>query len=73
MIDDDLRNHLAADGRSIYELAAAMCVEPDVLYRFRDGKDLRLGTAAKLADVLGLELTGRHRTTKRTTKSPRKR
>lgn len=57
MIDNDLREALATDGRTIYELAAAMCVEPDVLYRFRDGKDIRLATAAKLADVLGLALT----------------
>jgi plasmid maintenance system antidote protein VapI len=57
MIDNELREALAADGRTIYELAAAMCVEPDVLYRFRDGKDIRLATAAKLAEVLGLALT----------------
>jgi hypothetical protein len=65
MIDQQLRDLLAADPRSIYELAAEMIVEPDVLYRFRDGKDIRLATAAKLADVLGLTLT---HATKSTTK-----
>jgi hypothetical protein len=69
-IDQELRTRLAADGRTIYELSAAMCVEPDVLYRFRDGKDIRLATAAKLADVLGLALTTKRTTVKR--KAPRK-
>lgn len=57
MIDEELRSHLAQDPRSLYEIAGEALVEPDVLYRFRDGKDIRLATAAKLAQVLGLELT----------------
>lgn len=67
MIDDELRTRLAADGRTIYELAGLCCCEPDVLYRFRDGKDIRLATAAKLANVLGLALTKSKSTTKRKT------
>jgi hypothetical protein len=70
MIDDELRTRLAADGRTIYEIAGLCCCETDVLYRFRDGKDIRLATAAKLANVLGLALTPTKSTTKR--KSPRK-
>lgn len=71
MIDQELRTRLAADGRTIYELAAHCCCEPDILYRFRDGKDIRLATAAKLAAVLGLELTvAKKPTAKR--KAPRK-
>lgn len=57
MIDEELRSRLAEDPRSIYEIAGEALVEPDVLYRFRDGKDIRLATAAKLAAVLGLTLT----------------
>jgi len=70
MMDEVLRNHLATDGRSFYELAGLCCCEPDVLYRFRDGKDIRLATAAKLANVLGLALAPTKATTKR--KAPRK-
>jgi hypothetical protein len=59
MIDQELRDKLAADPRSLYEIAASMECEPDLLYRFRDGKDIRLATAARLADVLGLSLASK--------------
>ena len=57
MSDEELRSHLADDPRSLYEIAGEAMIEPDVLYRFRDGKDIRLATAAKLAEVLGMTLT----------------
>lgn len=61
-IDDVLRQAMLEDGRTVYELAKQAVIEPDILYRFRDGSDLRLATAAKLAHVLGLELRTKKRT-----------
>lgn len=52
-----LRTALEADGRTVYEIAKETNTETDTWYRFRDGKDIRLKTASKLAAVLGLELT----------------
>jgi hypothetical protein len=34
-----------------------MGVDTEILYRFENGKDIRLATAAKLAEVLNLTLT----------------
>ena len=51
-----LRDAIAADGRSHYAIAKDAGVEPDALYRFMAGKDLYLGTVSKLATVLGLQL-----------------
>jgi len=56
-IDQLLREARAADPRTSYELAKLMGVETDILYRFESGKDIRLATAAKLAEVLNLTLT----------------
>lgn len=61
-IDETLRQAMLEDGRTVYELAKQTMLEPDILYRFRDGSDLRLATAAKLAEVLGLELRPKKRT-----------
>ena len=65
MIDQALREALEADPRSIYEIAKQTDTEPDLWYRFKAGKDVRLATAAKLAAVLGLELAPIKRTRKR--------
>jgi predicted transcriptional regulator len=44
------------NGRTIYDIAKAIRIEPDSLYRFQQGSDIRLQTADKLARELGLEL-----------------
>lgn len=56
-IDDLLRTARAADPRTTYQLAKLMGVDTEILYRFENGKDIRLATAAKLAEVLNLTLT----------------
>ena len=56
MIDEQLRAAINDDGRTPYELAKLAEIEPDILYRFIGGKDIRLATASKLASVLGLTL-----------------
>ena len=55
-LGDVLRQAMIEDGRTLYELAKEAVLETDQLYRFRDGADLRISTASKLAEVLGLEL-----------------
>jgi len=55
-IGNQLREAIHSDGRTIYEIAKAIGIEPDSLYRFQQGKDIRLDTADKLAAELGLEL-----------------
>lgn len=55
-LGDVLRQAMIEDGRTLYELAKEAILETDQLYRFRDGADLRMSTASKLAEVLGLEL-----------------
>lgn len=66
MIEETLRQALAADPRTIYELAKATETEPDIWYRFQSGKTIRLDTAAKLAAALGLELKPIKRTRRKT-------
>jgi predicted transcriptional regulator len=51
-----LREAIIEDGRTIYEISKAIGIEPDSLYRFQQGKDIRLDTADRLAKALGLEL-----------------
>ena len=51
-----LREAIIEDGRTIYEISQAIGIEPDSLYRFQQGKDIRLDTADRLAKALGLEL-----------------
>ena len=55
-LSDTLREAIHSDGRTIYEIAKAIGIEPDSLYRFQQGKDIRLDTADRLAKALGLEL-----------------
>jgi predicted transcriptional regulator len=61
-----LREAIIGDGRTIYEIAKAINIEPDSLYRFQQGKDIRLDTADKLAAALGLELKSIKRTRRKT-------
>ena len=45
-------------GRTLYAVAKAADMKPDLLYRFASGeRDLLLKSAAKLAGALGLTLT----------------
>jgi len=62
MIDDQLRK-ACRDYGSQYSLAAAIGVNQSLLSRFLAGYDLRLETAAKLADYLGLELAPKQKRT----------
>jgi hypothetical protein len=64
-LEEQLRQALAADPRTIYEIAKATATEPDIWYRFQAGKSIRLDTAAKLASALGLELKPIKRTRKK--------
>jgi hypothetical protein len=58
MIDlaEQLRTAIAADGRTHYAIAKDAGVEPDLIYRFVDGKDLRFSSVAKIAAALDLQL-----------------
>jgi DNA-binding phage protein len=57
MIDADLRAAITASGLTPYALSVKASVAPEVIYRFMSGeRDLRLRTAAKIANALGLEL-----------------
>jgi hypothetical protein len=51
-----LRDAVAADERTHYAIAKAAGIEPDILDRFASGRDVYLGTAAKIALVVGLDL-----------------
>ena len=56
-IADALRQAIAADERTEYRLAKDADLSQGVLSRFTAGeRDLRLGTADKLCQALGLEL-----------------
>lgn len=55
-LSEQLRQAIKADGRTPYAIAKAADLEPDAVYRFQEGKDLRLSSAAKLAAVLSLRL-----------------
>jgi plasmid maintenance system antidote protein VapI len=60
-IADVLRNAIRESGLTHYRIAKDAGIKPDMIDRFVFGKrDLRLGTAAKIADVLGLELVKRN-------------
>lgn len=57
MLADDLRDALKADRRTPYAIAKLAGVAPSVVTRFLNGKrEPSLGSAGKLAEVLGLAL-----------------
>lgn len=56
MIDEQLREAIKASGLTSYRLGKMAGMHPTVIDRFKDGADLRLATAAKLAESLGLAL-----------------
>jgi ribosome-binding protein aMBF1 (putative translation factor) len=60
--EERIRAALAADPRTIYELAKLTGLQRIKLTKFRDGeKSLNLDSAAKLATVLGFELVKKKR------------
>lgn len=64
---DTLRDAIKASENTHYAIAKLCGISPAILDRFVAGeRDLRLETAAKIADVLGLRLTSskRRRSTK---------
>jgi plasmid maintenance system antidote protein VapI len=64
-MSERLQTAIESDGRTFYRLGKEAGVSPEVISRFVAGeRDIRLATASKLADVLGLELS-RKKTRKR--------
>jgi transcriptional regulator with XRE-family HTH domain len=73
MIDADLRTAIVGSGLTAYAIAKRADTSPDVVSRFVTGeRDVRLGTAARIAAALGLELKlpGRSSPTKKKKKKP---
>jgi len=65
-MSERLQAAIESDGRTFYRLGKEAGVSPEVIYRFVAGeRDIRLATASKLVDVLGLELSSRKKTRKR--------
>jgi hypothetical protein len=58
-IGDVLLKAIRDSGKTPYAIAKLAKLEPDILNRFMHGRDIRISTASKIADVLGLELTKR--------------
>jgi len=57
-IQEALRRAIAKSGKTHYRLGKDAELAPEVIDRFVTGeRDIRLATAAKLADALGLQLT----------------
>jgi plasmid maintenance system antidote protein VapI len=57
MIDAELRAAILGSKLTPYAIAKAADIAPGLITRFINGeRDLRLGTAAKVAHALGLEL-----------------
>jgi hypothetical protein len=64
-VTDQLRAAIAADGRTHYAIAKAAGIEPDILDRFAQGRDVYLTTASKIAAAVGLELVSAKRRNRR--------
>jgi hypothetical protein len=58
-LGDSLRAAARKSGRTPYAIAKEAGTTPEVVSRFLRGADIRISTAGKIADVLGLELTQR--------------
>jgi ribosome-binding protein aMBF1 (putative translation factor) len=57
LLSDPLREAIGRSGKSVHQLAKHAKVSAIVLQQFLDGqRDLRLATAERLAQVLGLKL-----------------
>jgi ribosome-binding protein aMBF1 (putative translation factor) len=58
-LSDALKSAVAASGLTVYEIAKRAKVSQIIISRFLSGeRDIRMATADKLAQVLGLKLTG---------------
>ena len=56
-ISDTFKAAIKASGKTHYRIAKVAGIKPAIIDRFMSGeRDLRLATAAKIAEVLGLEL-----------------
>ncbi len=51
-----LRSAIEASGKSRYALAKLSGVDESVINKFMGGKDIRLSTAGKLMDAVGMKL-----------------
>jgi plasmid maintenance system antidote protein VapI len=61
-IAKQLVNAIEKDGRTIYAIAKAAGISPIVVHRFVNGeRDIRMQTAARLAETLHLELRAKQR------------
>ena len=57
-LTDDLRTAIRETGLTHYRIGKDAGIAPDIIGRFvRGERDLRLETASKICDVLGLKLT----------------
>ena len=57
MIADQLKDAIAASGRTHYDIGLAAGVDPSMILRFMSGERmLRLGNAGRFAAALGLRL-----------------
>lgn len=53
---NSLRQAIRKSGHTTYSLGNEAGMGPEVVGRFLDGADIRISTAGKLAEVVGLEL-----------------
>jgi transcriptional regulator with XRE-family HTH domain len=61
---DQLRDLIEDQGLTNYELAARAKVSESMVWRFRNGADMKLSTAGRLAEVLGVDLVRTRRRSK---------
>ena len=64
-----LRAAITASGKSRYAIAKEAGVDEQRVHQFMGGTDLRLETASKIAEALGLELRATNNPDKRRAKS----
>lgn len=58
MIDETLKNAIRESGLSLNAIAVATGIQASMLSRFINGeRDIRLATAARIAEYLGLSLS----------------
>lgn len=55
-ISDQIRKAISESQKPLHVLAAESGVSSSMLWRFMNGKDIRLETADRLAEFFGLEL-----------------
>jgi DNA-binding phage protein len=56
MLSDVLQDAIRNSGQTHYRIAKNAGVGPETIDRFMAGRDIRISTAAKIAEALGLEL-----------------